>query len=78
MTVTFVSGMTEATVSVPIIDDNTQELTENFYGVLSSDDPNVSIGEDIANITILDDDGKLVFMKQCGKIGWFCSSKPRI
>ena len=78
MTVTFFSGMTEATVQVPIINDNTQELTEEFSAVITTEDPNVSIDEDTAAITILDNDGELFIIKNCDNIVFFCSSKSRI
>ena len=77
MTVTFFSGMTEATVQVPIINDNTQELTEEFSAVITTEDPNVSIDEDTAAITILDNDGELFIIKNCYNIVFY-SPKPRI
>ena len=77
MTVTFFSGMTEATVQVPIINDNTQELTEEFSAVITTEDPNVSIDEDTAAITILDNDGELFIIKNCDNIVFY-SSKSRI
>ena len=77
MTVTFFAGMTEATVQVPIINDNTQELTEEFSAVITTEDPNVSIDEDTAAITILDNDGELFIIKNCDNIVFY-SPKPRI
>ena len=74
MTVTFFAGMTEATVQVTIINDNTQELTEEFSAVVTTEDPNVSIDEDTAAITILDNDGELFIIKKCYNIVFFCSS----
>ena len=74
MTVTFFPEMTEATVQVPIINDNTQELTEEFSAVITTEDPNVSIDEDTAAITILDNDGELFIIKNCDNIVFFCSS----
>ena len=47
-----------ATASVPITDDSVVEDTEIFTATLSTTDSNVMFGEDIATVTILDDDGK--------------------
>ena len=55
---TFIAGQTVASAPVPIIDDTSEEDTENFTATLSTDDSNVMFGEDTATVTILDDDGK--------------------
>ena len=45
------------TVSVPILDDTVVEDTESFRALLSSSDDFVLIGEDYADVFILDNDG---------------------
>ena len=57
----FGPGSTSFTISLPIIDDDTSELTENFQASLSfvgAAPPRMSIDPGVATITILDDDGK--------------------
>ena len=44
-------------VSVPILDDTVLEDTESFRALLSSSDNFVLIGEDLADVFILDNDG---------------------
>ena len=56
---TFEPGVTRASVTVPIINDNVVEEEESFNGRLHSIEPDVSIGEDTAIVTIEDDDGKI-------------------
>ena len=58
VTVTFTAGQTVASAPVRIIDDTSEEDTENFTATLSTDDSNVMFGEDTATVTIIDDDGK--------------------
>ena len=60
ITVTFTAGQTETTVSVPITDDFVVEDTEVFSAMLSSGDENVMFVENVANVTILDNDGKVL------------------
>ena len=45
------------TVSVPILDDTVVENTESFLALLSSSDDFVLIGQDLADVFILDNDG---------------------
>ena len=45
------------TVSVPILDDTVVEDTESFLALLSSSDDFVLIGQDLADVFILDNDG---------------------
>ena len=45
------------TVSVPILNDTVVENTESFRALLSSSDNFVLIGEDLADVFILDNDG---------------------
>ena len=44
-------------VSVPILDDTVLEDTESFRALLSSSDNFVLIGQDLADVFILDNDG---------------------
>ena len=44
-------------VSVPILDDTLVENTESFLALLSSSDDFVLIGQDPADVFILDNDG---------------------
>ena len=55
--VTFEAGSTQTTVSVPITDDNVVENEETFTAVLSSSESDVTIGDDTATVTIIDNDG---------------------
>ena len=58
--VTFSAGQSNASVSVPISNDNVIEDSEMFSGSLSAVTENVDIGADTANVTIMDDDGELM------------------
>ena len=60
MTVTFQAGDDTATVEVTILDDTIIEKSEIFTASLSTTESNVMLGDDIATITILDDDGKFM------------------
>ena len=60
MTVIFQAGDDTATVEVIIIDDTIIEVSEIFTAMLSTAEPNVMLGDDIATVTILDDDGKFM------------------
>ena len=60
MTVTFQAGDDTATVEVTILDDTIIEESEIFTASLSTTESNVMLGDDIATITILDDDGKFM------------------
>ena len=60
-TATFLAGQTTASVSIPITDDTTAELTEDFSAVLTIPAAAASQGitkgaADTATINILDDD----------------------
>ena len=61
MTVTFQAGDDTATVEVTILDDTIIEKSEIFTAALSTTESNVMFGDDIATITILDDDGKFMW-----------------
>ena len=58
MDVTFDPGATTASVTVQIIDDTYIEENEIFSAFLTSSESNVVIGDDMANVTIVDDDGE--------------------
>ena len=60
--VTFSAGQSNASVNVPITNDNVNEDSEMFSGSLSAVTENVDIGADTANVTIMDDDGELMSM----------------
>ena len=60
MTVTFQAGDDTATVEVTILDDTIIEESEIFTAALSTTESNVMLSDDIATITILDDDGKFM------------------
>ena len=60
MTVIFQAGDDTATVEVTILDDTIIEESEIFTAALSTTESNVMLGDDIATITILDDDGKFM------------------
>ena len=62
--VTFASGVTTASVSVPIVDDSNIESTEMFTATLTTTESNVMIGEGTTTVTILDDDGESLCMMQ--------------
>ena len=55
--VTFETGSTRATVSVPITNDSVIENNEMFTALLSSTEADVMTGDGTATITILDNDG---------------------
>ena len=50
---TFTHGVTSLEVSVPIIDDGIPEFNEQFFGVLSTNDPDVLIHPHRATVNIL-------------------------
>ena len=50
---TFTPGVTSLEVSVHIIDDGFPEFNEQFFGVLSTSDPDVLIRPDRATVNIL-------------------------
>ena len=50
---TFTPGVNSFTVSVPIIDDGIPEFNEQFFGVLSTSDPDVLIRPHRATVNIL-------------------------
>ena len=60
--VTFSAAQSSASVSVPITNDNVIEASEMFSGSLSAVTENVDIGADTATVTIMDDDGDLMFI----------------
>ena len=45
-------------VSVPILDERTVESNETFFVVLTSNLPRVVLGDDMATVTIIDNDGE--------------------
>lgn len=58
-TLTFAPGQTSQTVTIPVIQDTTPELTELFGLVLSNVTAGVLIGQSRGFMTIVDDDGAL-------------------
>ena len=54
---TFTPGVNSLTVSVPIIDNAILEDTEQFFGDLSTSDPDVDLRPQRTTIRIADDDG---------------------
>ena len=58
MMVTFMQHF--VAVSIPILEDTVVESTEMFSAVLSSTHPNVILGQDSVNITIIDNDGEVL------------------
>ena len=62
--VTFAPGLTTTSVSVPIVDDSSVESTEIFTATLTTTESNVIIGIGIATVTILDDDGESLLLRQ--------------
>ena len=58
-TVTFDPDQTSATYSVPILNDDIVESTENFAALLGTTESGVNIGDGTAIVDILDDDCKL-------------------
>ena len=59
ITVTFIPGRAEAIVQVPIIDDSTEEDTEMFIAVLTTNASNIKFGDSIVTVTIKDNDGEM-------------------
>ena len=59
---TFGAQQITASVSVPITNDFNIENTEVFHGALTTLEQNVEIGEDTADITIIDEDGEIVLI----------------
>ena len=59
ITVTFLPGHAEALAQVPIIDDSTEEDTEMFIAVLTTNASNIKFGNCIATVTIKDNDGEM-------------------
>ena len=49
-----------ATAQFPIVDDLTVERREEFRATLSTTDPIVVLGSDLAAVTILDNDGRKI------------------
>ena len=62
---TFTPGVNSLTVSVPIIDNGILEGTEQFFGDLSTSDPDVDLQPQRTTIRIADDDGKFLFSIHC-------------
>ena len=58
MNITFDPESTMATAPINITDDLDVEDTEIFNATLSTTHPHVMFGDDLATITILDNDGK--------------------
>ena len=61
MDLTFTPGVNSLTVSVPIIDNGILEGTEQFFGDLSTSDPDVDLQPQRTTIIIADDDGNIHF-----------------
>ena len=61
MDLTFTPGVNSLTVSVPIIDNGILEGTEQFFGDLSTSDPDVDLQPQRTTIIIADDDGNFHF-----------------
>ena len=57
---TFTPGVNSLTVSVPIIDNGILEGTEQFFGDLSTSDPDVDLRPQRTTIKITDDDGNFI------------------
>ena len=57
--VTFTSGVTRLLHKVVIVNDNDREPSEKFNATLSTTESYVSIDNNTAIVTILDDEGKL-------------------
>ena len=56
---TFTSGgATSLPVVIPLVDDNVLESSEYFTALLVSSSQRVTVGQAMANVTILDDDGR--------------------
>ena len=55
MDLTFTPGVNSLTVSVPIIDDGILEDIEQFFGDLSTSDPDVDLRPQRTTIIIVDD-----------------------
>ncbi len=49
-------------VLIPLISDNILEPIEMFEAVLTSDDPDVTLAPEVANISILDTNGMHVYI----------------
>ena len=56
---TFSPGNTIAQARVPITDDSIVEDIEHFTALMTTNNPNVVIGDDTATVTILDNNGLL-------------------
>ena len=59
ITVTVLPGHAEAIAQVPIIDDSTEEDTEMFIAILSTNASNIKFGDSIVTVTIKDNDGEM-------------------
>ena len=69
--VTFGPDVTSASYPVPIVDDSNKESPESFAALMSTVESNVNFGENIAIITILDNDRKL-FLHHIHKEEYWC------
>ena len=58
--VTFAPGQTTASLSIPILDDSIVETNELFSALLTTTNPNVTLGTDTATVTIQDNDGEAI------------------
>ena len=77
-TVTFGPDQTSASYPVPIVDDSNIEDTETFTATLSNTESNVTIVDDIATVTILDEDSELftVILVACKVITVMYGTQP--
>ena len=63
--VTFQPGETRITVPVPISDDDIFEDVEVFRAHLTTTDDNVNIGDSMATVSIVDNDGEAYIILTC-------------
>ena len=78
--ITFGSGVTSATYSVPIVDDSNVESPKTFAAgaLLTTAESNMAIVDNNALVTILDDDRKL-FLQHIHKEGyWYICGAHRV
>lgn len=58
---TFNQGVTSQPITIPILDDNINEVLERFVARLTSSDDDVIISPGVATVEITDNDGKSFF-----------------
>ena len=59
-TVVFSAGVTEVNITIEILDDDSVEPQERFFAMLAIPPGvgGITLGQDEASVTIIDDDGK--------------------